>query len=177
MVKLGLKPTSSACMRKILAPIEWKVPSHGMACSDPANVATRSRISRAALLVKVTARISCARARPSEIRCAMRARQDASFADACPSENENRPLQRVHSAPLLFVQAVEIGWISRLDAARERPRGSSVARRASGGEAAARLDVCEGCGMNRIMRSQARGRNPKSQSRPDSTQLADAGSP
>src|SRR5271166_2218405 len=53
-------------------------------------------------------------------------RQDASFADACPCENENRPLQRVHSAPLLFVQAIEIRWIGRLDATRERPRGTSV---------------------------------------------------
>ena len=52
--------------------------------------------------------------------------QDAGFADACASENENRPLERVHSAPLLFVQAVEIGWIGRPDATRERPRGSSV---------------------------------------------------
>ena len=41
-----------------LAPIEWNVPSHGIACSEPEKTATRWRISRAALLVKVTARIS-----------------------------------------------------------------------------------------------------------------------
>ena len=41
-----------------LAPTEWKVPSHGIACSEPEKTATRWRISRAALLVKVTARIS-----------------------------------------------------------------------------------------------------------------------
>ena len=58
MVKFGLKPTSSACMRRILAPIEWNVPSQGMPCSDPVSAPTRTRISRAALLVKVTARIS-----------------------------------------------------------------------------------------------------------------------
>ena len=58
MVKFGLKPTSSACMRRILAPTEWNVPSHGIACSEPEKTATRWRISRAALLVNVTARIS-----------------------------------------------------------------------------------------------------------------------
>ena len=38
--------------------LKWKVPSHGIACSEPEKTATRWRISRAALLVKVTARIS-----------------------------------------------------------------------------------------------------------------------
>ena len=58
MVKFGRNPTSSECMRSILTPIEWNVPSQGMPCVEPVNMATRSRISRAALLVKVTARIS-----------------------------------------------------------------------------------------------------------------------
>ena len=55
-----------------LAPTEWNVPSHGIACSEPEKTATRWRISRAALLVKVTARISWARARPVETMCAIR---------------------------------------------------------------------------------------------------------
>ena len=143
MVKLGRKPTSSACMRKIFAPIEWKVPSHGMACSDPANVATRSRISRAALLVKVTARISCARARPNEIRCAMRAVKTRVLPTPAPARMRTgpskqstarrcssfKPSRYVHGAPLLFVQAIEIRWIGRPDATRERPAGSSVVPR------------------------------------------------
>ena len=41
------------------APIEWKVPSHGMpSTAGDDEEAMRSFISRAALLVKVTARIS-----------------------------------------------------------------------------------------------------------------------
>ena len=60
-------------MRRILAPIEWNVPSQGMPCSDPVSAPTRTRISRAALLVKVTARISWARARPVAMRWAIRA--------------------------------------------------------------------------------------------------------
>ena len=53
--------------------MEWKVPSHGMpSAAAPASMATRSFISRAALLVKVTARMSHARARPVASVWAMR---------------------------------------------------------------------------------------------------------
>ncbi len=46
-------------------PIEWKVPSHGMPSTAwPSIWPSRSFISRAALLVKVTDRISPGRARP-----------------------------------------------------------------------------------------------------------------
>ena len=57
----------------IFTPMEWKVPSHGMPSTIcPTMVPTRSFISRAALLVKVTARISFGRARPVARMCAMR---------------------------------------------------------------------------------------------------------
>ncbi len=53
---------------------EWKVPSQGMpSMTPPTRWPTRVFISRAALLVKVTARISLGRARPVCSRCAMRA--------------------------------------------------------------------------------------------------------
>ena len=68
MVKFGFRPTSSAWRRSTLAPTEWNVPSHGRPSGTPVNSPTRSRISRAALLVKVTARISCGRARPEAMR-------------------------------------------------------------------------------------------------------------
>ena len=48
----------------ILAQIEWKVPTHGMpSTASPIRSPTRWRISRAALLVKVTQRISLGQAR------------------------------------------------------------------------------------------------------------------
>ena len=53
--------------------MEWKVPSHGMPSTTcPTIRPTRLFISRAALLVKVTARISFARARPVARMWAMR---------------------------------------------------------------------------------------------------------
>ena len=67
-VKLSLEhdklPTTLAtvfagvpCLRKIRTPNAWKVPSHRDSAIGPTNPTTRSRISRAARLVKVTARI------------------------------------------------------------------------------------------------------------------------
>ena len=55
------------------APIEWKVPSHCMpSTTPPMRSPTRFFISRAALLVKVTARICQGLARPVASRWAMR---------------------------------------------------------------------------------------------------------
>ena len=51
----------------------WKVPSHGMpSTAPPTSAPMRSFISRAALLVKVTARICEPRARPVHRMWAMR---------------------------------------------------------------------------------------------------------
>jgi hypothetical protein len=73
MVKSDRRFTSSACRRRILVPMAWKVPSQGMpSATGPISAATRSFISRAALLVKVTARMSKGRARPVAIRWAIR---------------------------------------------------------------------------------------------------------
>ena len=55
---MEVRSTSSAWMRRMRAPIEWKVPIQGIAGSGSTNPAIRAFISRAALLVKVTARIS-----------------------------------------------------------------------------------------------------------------------
>src|SRR5215468_5512088 len=57
MVKLLFRPKSSACRRSTRTPMAWKVPSHMPSAAPPIRAATRSSISRAALLVKVTARI------------------------------------------------------------------------------------------------------------------------
>ena len=72
--KLDFNPTSSAWRRSSLTQSAWKVPSHGIpSTAPPISAPTRSRISRAALLVKVTARISLGCALPVASRCAMRA--------------------------------------------------------------------------------------------------------
>ena len=52
---------ASPSRRRMRAPTEWKVPSHIPLMSEPSSFSTRPRISRAALLVKVTARISWGR--------------------------------------------------------------------------------------------------------------------
>ena len=74
MVKFDFRPTSSAWRRRSFTQIEWKVPSQGIpSTAPPTSAATRSFISRAALLVKVTDRISFGRALPVTSRCAIRA--------------------------------------------------------------------------------------------------------
>ncbi len=74
MVKSLFSPTISAWRRRIFTPIEWKVPSQGMPSAEasPISLPMRSFISRAALLVKVTARIWEGRARPVARMCAIR---------------------------------------------------------------------------------------------------------
>ena len=63
MVKEEVSPTYSACRRSIRAHSAWKVPSQSPSAGRPRMAATRSRISRAALLVKVTARTWLGKAR------------------------------------------------------------------------------------------------------------------
>jgi hypothetical protein len=63
MVKFDFRSTSSAWRRNSFTQIAWKVPSHGIpSTASPNSAPTRPFISRAALLVKVTARISLGRA-------------------------------------------------------------------------------------------------------------------
>ena len=57
IVKLEVRPTSSAWRRNIRAATEWNVPSITCSAIGPTIAATRSFISLAALLVKVTAKI------------------------------------------------------------------------------------------------------------------------
>jgi hypothetical protein len=73
MVKFDFSPTSSACRRSIRVASAWKVPSHMPSATPQTSWPTRAFISRAALLVKVTARISFGCARPVFSRCAKRA--------------------------------------------------------------------------------------------------------
>ena len=56
MTKLDVMPMRGASRRRILTAVAWKVPTHIFSALSPTSVSTRPRISRAALLVNVTAR-------------------------------------------------------------------------------------------------------------------------
>ena len=64
MEKLERSPAASCSRRKMRTQAEWKVSTHMYLPAPPTKVSRRSRISAAALLVKVMARISLPRARP-----------------------------------------------------------------------------------------------------------------
>ena len=86
---------------------------------------TRSFISRAALLVKVTARISRGPRAP-EVEDVRDARgEHAGFAGSRAGQHQHRPVQRLHRFPLL---GVEVGEIGR-SAGPERTRGNAARNR------------------------------------------------
>ena len=106
-------------------PIEWKVPSHGMPSTAwPSIWPSRSFISRAALLVKVTDRISL-RPRPALAQDVGDARgQHAGLAGAGAGQHQNRSVQRLHRLALLRIEPGEI-----LRAGRgPRTRGDAASR-------------------------------------------------
>ena len=123
MVKPDLRPTSSAWRRRILTPMEWNVPSHGMpSTAPPTRLPMRSFISRAALLVKVTERTWPGKARPRAKDVGDARRQHACFAGAGAGENQHRPVERFDGRPLLGIEAVEIGRRGHRGRALQRAR-------------------------------------------------------
>ena len=129
MVKLDWRPTSSAWLRSIRAATEWKVPSHGMpSIAPPESAPTRSRISRAALLVKVTARIWLGQALAGGDQMGEAGGQRGGLAGAGAGEDEHRPFGRQHRLALRRVQALQIGGLGT-----ERRRFRHLAE-VSGGE-------------------------------------------
>ena len=106
-------------------PIEWKVPSHGMPSTAwPSIWPRRSFISRAALLVKVTERISPGRARPWLRMWAIRRGQHAGLAGAGAGQHQHRAVQRFDRLALLGIEPVEIVRARR----RARTRGNAASR-------------------------------------------------
>ena len=92
IVKLLCRPIISAWRRSSFAPMLWKVPSHGMpSTADPSIAPMRSRISRAALLVKVTARISDGHAWRVYKICAIRAVKAAVLPVPAPASRSTGP--------------------------------------------------------------------------------------
>ena len=79
-------------------PMEWKVPSQGMPSTAPPTIwPTRSFISRAALFVKVTARISFGRARPRPTGgCAIRVVSTRVLPVPAPARTSTGPSRRLH---------------------------------------------------------------------------------
>ena len=86
---------------------------------------TRSFISRAALLVKVTARISHGRARPVARMWAMRVVSTRVLPVPAPASTSTGPSERLDRLPLLGVEAVEI---AAPGGAAPRPRGNAAGR-------------------------------------------------
>ena len=72
MEKLDFSPSRSASRRRIRTQAEWNVETHIDRARGPTASSTRSRISAAALLVNVMARISPGRASPVASRWAIR---------------------------------------------------------------------------------------------------------
>ena len=68
MVNVVFSPICAASARRIRTHIEWNVDTHMARARPPTRSATRSFISRAALLVKVIARISPGWAPPTASR-------------------------------------------------------------------------------------------------------------
>ncbi len=92
MVKLDFKPTSSACRRRIWAATEWKEPSQRSPSAEgPIRWVMRSRISRAALLVKVTTSSSHGLARPVARICASRVVRTRVLPVSAPASTSTGP--------------------------------------------------------------------------------------
>ena len=101
----------------------WKVPSQGMpSTTPPTRLPTRDRISRAALLVKVTARIWFGRARPGVQQVGDPGGQRPGLAGAGAGEDQHRPVERLDGGALVGVEAVEVGRRSRRGGARRQRR-------------------------------------------------------
>ena len=86
MEKFEFSPcTSACCMRRMRTQVEWNVATHIRCATGPTSPATRSRISAAALLVKVMARIWPGCTPRSAMRCAMRRVSTAVLPEPAPA--------------------------------------------------------------------------------------------
>ena len=87
----------------------WKVPSQGMpSTTPPIRSPMRDFISRAALLVKVTARICDGRARPKLKIWAMRVVSTRVLPVPAPGQHQQRAVKRLDRLALLLIERIEI---------------------------------------------------------------------
>ena len=91
MVKSLRSPTSSACRRSMRAARAWNVPSHTCSAIGPTMPETRIFISRAALLVKVTARMFQGLASPVATSSARREVSTRVLPVPAPESTSNGP--------------------------------------------------------------------------------------
>ena len=91
IVKFDLSPAASAFLRKIRAPMAWKVPTHIPSIGRLIKSATRSFISLAALFVKVTASISQDLDFPCIIICPIRVVRTRVFPVPAPAKTNSGP--------------------------------------------------------------------------------------
>ena len=99
-----IAPRGRAIARSIRAPTAWNVPSHMPSGWPPSSVATRSRISPAALLVNVTARM-CAGSTPrscDQLRDPQG--QHPGLARSRARQHQERPVTVLHRLPLRRVE-------------------------------------------------------------------------
>ena len=90
MLKSRLSPTRPWWMRSNRAQVAWKVPIHIMWAAEPSSARNRSRISPAALLLNVTARISCGQA-PRSTRRWMRLTRTRVLPEPAPASTHSGP--------------------------------------------------------------------------------------
>ena len=91
MVKFFVKPSRSASARSMRTHMEWKVDTHMPRERVPTSCARRSRISAAALLVKVMARISHGAARSCSRMLAMRYVSTRVLPEPAPASTRSGP--------------------------------------------------------------------------------------
>ena len=86
----------------------------------------RCFISRAALLVKVTDRISPGRARPVAEDMRDAGRQHAGLAGSRTGQHQNRSVQRFHGLALFRIEPAQISWRCRGPRARSDAAGGGL---------------------------------------------------
>ena len=91
------------------AAIAWKVPSHTPSAARPIIASSRSRISRAALLVKVTASSSEGNARRGREDMREPRRQHPRLAGAGAGQHQDRPVDRLDGLALRVIERREVG--------------------------------------------------------------------
>ena len=122
MVKSDLRPTSSAWRRRILAPIEWKVPSHGMPSTIWPTMRADALLHLARRLVGEGDGEDFRRPGAAETEDVGDARgQHAGLAGAGAGEHQHRAVERLDRLALLGIEPGEIGRARRRARARRDP--------------------------------------------------------
>ena len=132
MVKSGLSPTSSAWRRRILTPIEWKVPSQGMPSTTWPTMSPTRSLHLPRRLVGEGDGEDLARSRAALAQDVGDARrQHPRLAGAGAGQHQQRPVEGLDRLSLLGIEPGEIGRRShpartRSDAAGGRGRRGQV---------------------------------------------------